>query len=85
MKKYTNEPVSPEKIKFIHSVLNEPEVKEAWKRFIDLGQPYQSAPAKVYQERQRAFDAYCKARDAFLGLPPLKLIGVQQTHARYRR
>jgi hypothetical protein len=84
MPRYNNSPVQPEKIQLIYDLLNDPIVKDAWRRFVMLGQPQHGSNGTIYKEREKAFTEYATARDKFLGLPPLIVPSVQGTHNRYR-
>lgn len=69
------DPVHPEKIKLIQNLLNDPIVKECWDRYVNLGVLNAS-----FVQREKAFQEYCHFRDLYLGLPPVKLEGIQGTN-----
>lgn len=67
--------VDPNKIALIQGMLSSPAVKPFYDSWVALGNA--NASAKL---REDAFTLYAQARDMFLGLPPLKIIGVQGSH-----
>lgn len=84
MPRYNDAPVSPEKIKLINEMLNDPVVGQLWKEYTMLGQPEQQSANSLIKKRVDTFHAYAVARDAYLGLPPLTIKPIQGTHQRYR-
>lgn len=65
----------PEKINLVKNMLNDPIVNELWLKFIHLGNIKAN-----YKEREVAFQEYCHFRDKYLGLPPLRIEGIQGTN-----
>ena len=84
MPRYNDAPVSPEKIQMINDLLNDPIVGQLWKEYVLTGQPAVDSHRALIKTREEAFQRYAIARDKYLGLPPLKIQGVQGTHAKYR-
>ena len=82
--RFNDAPVSPEKINLIINLLNDPEVNLLWREFVMLGQPVVDSHKSLLKQREEAFQRYAKARDKFLGLPPLVIEPVQGTQSRYR-
>lgn len=69
--RYNNTPISPEKINLIHELMNDPEVKEAWRVYTMLNQATSVNDRALLKARYTAWHHYVLARDKFLGLPTL--------------
>ena len=68
MHKFNTAPVDPLKIQLIQDMLSSPLVNALWLEFVHLG----SIPGVRYELREKAFNNYATARDAFLGLKKKK-------------
>lgn len=78
MSRYNNSPVDPLKIQLVHDMLSSPLVNALWLEFVHLG----TVPNVNYKLRDKAFNNYATARDAFLGLKPLVITPIQGSHKR---
>lgn len=77
MKKFDNSPVQPLKIQMIKDLLDSQPVNDLWCEFIRLGNH-----GGTSKQREDMFQRYADARDAFLGLPRLKITPIQAERKR---
>lgn len=80
MSRYNNSPVDPLKIQLIHDLLSSYPVNELWLKYVAMGNN-----GATVKQREDQFAEYCHYRDLYLGLPPVKIQGVQSTNRGYIR
>lgn len=67
--RFNTTPVPPEKIKLIHDLMNDPQVKATYKIWTMMQSANNQGDRSLIKARFKAWHEYVLARDAFLGLP----------------
>jgi len=73
MPRFNDAPVPMAKVQLIQDMLLNSIVGQLWDYYVNLGHP---VTIPEFRERNIAWHNYIAARDAHLGLPPLKIEGV---------